>query len=58
MTTGNQLRVLMSKDEWRAYRYSCKCQRRRRTKRLKALACADVVCAVIIIVRVFVWAMA
>ena len=44
--------VVMSRNELKAYRYICKCRRRRHIKRTMALMCVDMACAVIILVRV------
>lgn len=44
--------TLMSRNELRAYRYSCRCQRRRHAKRTLTLVCADVICGAIIIVKI------
>ena len=44
--------VVMSRNELRAYRYICKCQRRRRIKRTMTLMGVDMACAAIILVRV------
>lgn len=44
--------MFMSRDELRAYRYSKRCQRRRRIKRTLRLVCADAVCGAIIIAKI------
>lgn len=44
--------VLMSRNELRAYRYICKCQRRRHARRTLALVCVDTICAVIILAKI------
>lgn len=44
--------TLMSRNELRAYRYSCRCQRRRHAKRTLTLVCADVICGAIIIAKI------
>ena len=44
--------MIMSRDQLRAYRYSCRCQRRRHVKRTLWLMCADVVCGAIILAKI------
>lgn len=47
-----KLLALMSRYERKAYRYSRKCERIRRNKRILTLVCVDTVCAAIIIAKI------